>query len=401
LNTAAEVPKEQAFVKEAVGPSLTARQAAAATILGVISLLLAGVLASVLGSLADEHRLTAAGIGQCAMLEALTLGGVTGLAAAFLPARRMKLIGIAASAILGILDLATMGAQSGGTIFVLRALAGLPEGMLLWITIGMIARSEVPARWAGVFLTTLVSGQLAVALLFAVWIIPRYGANGAFAVLALASFSGIAVSFWAPDGYAPLPKAEGETGTVPMRGWVSLLATLIILAAISAVSVYLLPLAHEAGLSTNVGLTAVSISLATQIPGGSAATLLAHRLHYFPAFIISALGFIAAWIVFDFQVSAWFFYGANILAGFMTLFIGPFIVPMTIEADPTRRAAMQSAGAQVLGGALGPLIASFLVGERDAHGVVALGIAMIVTGTAIVAALRAFAARERLRLANS
>jgi hypothetical protein len=57
---------------------------------------------------------------------------------------------------------------------------------------------------------------------------------------------------------------------------------------------------------------------------------------------------------------------------------------MTIEADPSLRAAMQTAGAQVLGGALGPLLASFTVGEREIHGALWLGTAMLLAGMAIV-----------------
>src|SRR5260221_7810693 len=78
------------------------------------------------------------------------------------------------------------------------------------------------------------------------------------------------------------------------------------------------------------------------------------------------------------------FIGANILAGFVGLLLGPFLVPMTIEADPSRRAAVQSGGAQVLGGALGPWLASFVVGDRDVHGVLWLGAATLLTGLAIV-----------------
>jgi hypothetical protein len=70
------------------------------------------------------------------------------------------------------------------------------------------------------------------------------------------------------------------------------------------------------------------------------------------------------------------------------LFLAPFLVPMTIDADPTRRAAMQSGAAQLLGGAVGPLLASLVVGERDVHGVLALGAGLLVAGLSVVAWLR-------------
>jgi hypothetical protein len=393
MTRTAETIADAPAVAEVVGPPLTAREIVSTLALGVISLLLAGVVATVLGALQDEHRLSAAGIGQCATLESLVMGLTTGIAAAWLPARHLRSIGVLASAALAVVDLATMGAHSTG-ILILRTLAGVPDGLLLWITIGMIARSAVPARWAGVFVTALTATQLVLALAY-VWIVPRFGADGTFAALAATGFAGIAFSLWLPKSYAPLPKPEAESGMPPLRGWTALFASLLILAAIGAVGVYLQPLAHQAGLSADVARTAVSVSLVFQIAGGSLAIALAHRLHYFPAFVVSVIGLAVGWAMFDFHISALAFVAANSLVGFMGLFINPFIVPMTIEADPSLRAAVQSAGAQVLGGAIGPLFATFVVSDQDVRGAVFLGIALLLAGMAIVAGLHVFAMRER------
>jgi len=51
---------------------------------------------------------------------------------------------------------------------------------------------------------------------------------------------------------------------------------------------------------------------------------------------------------------------------------GPFLVPMTVEAGPSRRAAMQSGAIQLLAGAVGPLLASFTVTNHNVHGVLVL-----------------------------
>ncbi|MGD0189173.1 MAG: hypothetical protein ABSD74_00375 [Rhizomicrobium sp.] len=387
----AELP----VVAESVGPPLTIRQVAASISLGVISLLLAGVIASVLGALQDEHRLSAESMGICATLEALVMGLVTGAAAAWLPANRLRLIGCVAAASLGVIDIATMGAHSTA-ILVLRTLAGVPDGILLWITIGMIARTAVPARWAGVYVTSLTASQLLLALGYA-WIIPRFGADGAFAGLGLTAFAGVAIALCLPQSYGKLPTPEGESGMPPLRGWVALFASLLLMAAIGAVGVYVQPLAHEAGLNADVARTAVAVSLVFQIVGGTLATALAHRLHWFPVFAASILGLVIGWSIFDFHVSAFVFVGANSCVGFMALFINPYIVAMTIEADPTLRAAVQSAGAQVLGGAIGPALAVPLVGDQDVHGAIWLGVAMGVATMAIVTALHSIAVRERRR----
>ena len=206
------------------------------------------MLPAILGALADEHRLSASGIGLAATFEALSMGLSTAAAGLWLPPKRLKLIGAATSLALVVADFASMRAHFGD-VMVIRTLAGVPEGILLWITIGMIARTATPERWAGIFFTALTAGQLAIALLFALWVMPAYGADGGFAGLALASLAGIAVAFALPSSYAPLADGAESSGMPPPRGWFALFATLIYIGAASTVGVYLQPLAQEAGLS--------------------------------------------------------------------------------------------------------------------------------------------------------
>src|ERR1700744_1112788 len=146
-------------VEEAIGPPIDALSAAAAIYLGSLSMLMVGVMPALLGALADAGRLSDAGIGLCATFESLMIGVSAGLCGAFLkPSRLRWLAGLSALA-LALLDLATMPASGTGVIIV-RTLAGIPEGVLLWLTVGMIARSQTPERVAGLFWTSLVSYQL-------------------------------------------------------------------------------------------------------------------------------------------------------------------------------------------------------------------------------------------------
>jgi len=133
-------------VHEAVGPPLSGLEAGSAIALGVISLLIAGVLPVLLAALVDERRLNAQGIGLAAMLEALTMGAATGLASAVLKPVRLRAIGVAAALALIACDLASLTVHGAG-VFLVRGLAGVPEGLLLWICVGMIARTVTPERW--------------------------------------------------------------------------------------------------------------------------------------------------------------------------------------------------------------------------------------------------------------
>ena len=383
---------QEHVVHEVVGPAFTPLEAGAAIAIGVVSLLIAGELSVLLGGLADEHRLSASGIGLSATFEALTMGVVAGLVGVYLKPRRLRLLGVAATLALALADLATTRVSGIGVLAV-RAFCGIPEGLLLWLTIGMIARTETPERWAAVLFTALTSAQLAVATIFAAVILPRFGANGGFVFLAVVSLIGLVIVAFVPDRYAPLPH-EGQAGggSPPLRGWIALAATLIFVSAAGAVGIYLVPLAHQAGLTAGVAQTALSTSLAAQILGGVLATVVAGRVNYFAVFVGSTLASLAAWAVYGFAAPAWLFIASTTLLGFISIFMTPFLLPMTIEADPSRRAAVQSGAAQLLGAALGPFLASMAVDERHSRGALYLGVALMLAGMAVIAWLH-FTAR--------
>ncbi len=381
-------------VHEAVGPPLSGVQAGSAIALGVLALLVAGVLPVLLAALKDEHRLSEAGIGLSAMTEALAMGAATGLAGAVLKPERLKLIGVLAAVGMAAADLATLAAHGGGVILV-RGLAGLPEGLLLWICIAMIARTVTPERWAGVLFTAMTLAQFVVASISAAFVVPRFHANGGFVFIALISLAGAPIAILVPSRYAPLAEAGGRSFPLPGRGWIALAATLILAAATGAVGIYLVPLAEQAGLGFGIGGTANALSLAFQVIGGALATALAGRIRYFAVFLGGVIGYFAAWTVYGFAAPAWLFLGATAVFGFIGVFVSPFFVPLAVEADPSRRTAVQSGAAQLFGGALGPLLASLTVSDASARGVLVLGAGLAATGLSLVAYLH-FSAKKAL-----
>jgi len=389
-------PAADHLVHEAVGPPLTGLQAAATIGVGVNSLLFAGVLPVLLGALADEHRVSAAGIGLTAMTEALAMGLSTAAMGLVRRPRRLRLIGALASLALAAINIAAMPAN-GTMLIALRGVTGVFEGVLLWITVSMIARTVTPERWAGVFFTAQTLAQLLVAIGLAVVLVPLYGANGVFGALAGLAVLGVVPALLSPTGFAPLP-ARPDAGEAPTaRGSAALAATLVFVSAGAAVGVYVQPLAHQAGLGSGVARTAVWVALAAQVAGGALATSLAGRMRYFTVFIITSTVNLAVWTLFSQSLSAWLFILANAASGLVALFLGPFLVPMTIDADPSRRAAMQSGAAQLLGGALGPLLASLVVGDNDVRGVLWLAAGLLAAGFAGVAWLRFTAGAAALR----
>ena len=383
----ADLPADEHVVHEVVGPAFSPVEAASASAVGVNSLLVLGVLPALLGALADEHRLTESQIGLSAMLELLAMGISTGLCGLAQRPGRLRLIGIAASVALAAVDLAGMGAN-GALLLALRAMAGAIEGVLLWITIGFIVRTETPERWGGVFFTAQTAAQLALALVLSIFILPRYGADGAFAALAVVSLAGVIPALTTPRAYAPLPIRPGEHGAPPPRGWVALAATAIFVAGGGAVGVYLQPLAHAAGLSAGVARTALWTSLIGQVGGGALATAMAGRVRYLLVFVVGSALTLVVWTILGLDVPAWLFVADNVVSGVVSLVLAPFIAPMTIAADPTRRAAVQTGAAQLLGGALGPLLSSVIIGDGPVRGVLWLGGGLLLTGLLGIVGLR-------------
>jgi len=374
---------EPAGAPAAASAPFTPLQAAAAISIAVIALLLLGVQALLLGAFADQHRLGTVEIGISAMLEALMLGGGTALSAALVQPRRLHLIAIAAALALSGADFATSLA-SGIAVPAIRAVAGIPEGVMLWVGIALIARAPTPERWAGVFITAITLAQFGVASLMAAWIVPAYGGAGGFVFMALACLIAVPIALLLPNRYAPLPHGD-RSFPLPRRGWVALVAILLLVASASAVSIYLVPIAHRAGLALGVAATANASSLGAQVAGGLVAVALAGRAQYFPVLVLGAIVTIAVYGIYAFHDPAWLFIGATTLLGFVGVLANAFFVRMTIDADPSRRTALQQGAAQFFGGALGPLLAALVVGEANVHGALALGGTMVIAGIGLVA----------------
>ncbi len=375
------------LVHDAIGAPLHPREAGACIAVGINSLLILGVLPVLLGALADEHRLTAAQIGLTATVELLSMGVFTAAMGLMRRPKRLRLIGVIASLGLAAADLASTRMAGDGMI-AMRGVGGALEGVLLWITVSMISRTVTPERWAGVFFTLQTLAQLVLAIGFAVWIIGAHGANGGFVSLAVVGALGVVPALMIPSRFAPLVSDPEMSGAPPPRGWLALVATFVFVSAGGAIGVYLQPLAHQAHLGAAVARTALWTSLGAQVLGGATATLLAGRVRYFTVFLFSSAVYIAVWIGFGFDLPAWLFVTDNLAAGFGGLLLAPFLVPFTIDADPSRRAAVQSGAAQLLGGAAGPLLASFVVSDANVRGVIGLACGLLLAGLALVAGLR-------------
>ncbi|MBI1199764.1 MAG: MFS transporter [Phenylobacterium sp.] len=369
-----------------IGPAPSLAQSAAVIAVGITGVMIAGLQPQLLGALAREGRLSASQLGHAATGELLAMGLAAGLAGALLKPRRLRLIGLAAGLVLALLDLATTR-LSGEAITLARAAAGVPSGVMIWMTVALIARAPRPERWSGVYLTLQTAAQFVLATILTAFVISGAGANGGWVALAgMSALAGL-VALACPDRYAELHEAHGPGGLPAPRGLAALAACFLILAFIVGVWVYAEPLSRQAGHPPQTVDQAVSLSLAFQVAGGATATLLAGRLRWFWTMMACAALDVVLLATFASLPSPPVFLVASAAFGFLWLFLMPFLVPMAIEADPSRRAAVLLGGAQLLGGSLGPLLASTVVSDADARGALAFGAACLLGGMGLAIGL--------------
>ena len=375
-------------VSEVRGPPLAAREAWALLGMGVLSLLSTGVMSALLGAMVDEGRLSHGGVGYAATLEALMMALSTGVASVFFRPQRLRLIGTIATLVLIAANVATMGAAHEG-VYLIRAAAGFAEGVLLWLASSMIVRTETPARWAALLFLSLSLVQLAASALLGAWTLPRFGADGGYLLLAAITLVGFALAALSPRALGALPGIAGESHGMPTsRGWTALFATVLFTGATAAVSVYLVPLAQDAGLSVDAARLALSATLGAQILGSVLATLLADRARYLPVFALVTVGYLAVWGFYTLSTTTWPFVLVSAASGVVAMFVSPFLLPMLINADPTRRAALQAPAAQLLSGGLGPFAAAWAVEAGGMRLMLELSAALLVAGFVIMLLIR-------------
>lgn len=367
-----------------IGPRPSITQIIAFLTIGSIGLIFAGVQPILLEALVDEGRLTAAMLGWTMTVEFLTLGLGVGLAGALFPPRHLRLIGLGAAMVLLAVD-ALVATQSGAAILGNRAVAGLAEGVLIWLTSLMITRSATPARWGGIFLVLQGAMQVAFALILPLTLMETLGANGGFYALAgTAAVAGL-IMLALPNAMTPLGEdqakgeASGKVPKLPMAAVASLAAVFLIYAFFIGFFAYLPQLGGQARLTPAQIGVAVSLALATSITGSGVAAVVAKRVSYYAAFVVSLAVFVAALSVLAVLPAAHTFIAAGAIYGFFWGFFMPFQLPFVIEADPTRRAALLAPGIQAVGAASGPLLCSFFVTDHEARG------ALIVPGLCLAA----------------
>ncbi|MCP3734010.1 hypothetical protein M9979_03855 [Sphingomonas sp. RP10(2022)] len=361
---------------------------AALLVLAVVGMEITGVQPILLGALVAEGRLTNAQLGLATTAEFFTLATVLSLAGALLRPVRLRLIAAIAAIVVIAMDL-LVSRLSGTSIIVARGMAGVAEGLLVWMPACMVARAPNAAFWSAASLTLQCTTQLLFAAVLPVTLMASHGADGGFAALAALTLVALAMTPLLPNAFAPLTAdhATHRASPIPGPAGIAALAAVFLMAAFAiGLFAYFGLLASESGLSPATLGIAVSAVLGAEIAGGIAATLCA-RLRYFTALLICLVAYAIVIAALHFRLAATPFILTGALFGFFQVFLMPFQLPLVIESDPSRRAAIVLPGVQLFGAATGPFICSFFVTSSDSRGALTACVIFLAVALAIVAPL--------------
>ncbi len=364
------------------GPATTG----AALAVGTVALLMLGLQPLLLGALADENRLTVDQIGLAATAELLTLGATTGLLAAFLPPVRIRFVNAIGSVMLVLTNVASIYTHGYGMV-ASRAAAGVAGGLLVWIAVTAIVRTERPDRNSGIFLIAQALAQGALAALLPITLMPAYGANGGLAALAAFGVLALAGSFVLPDSMARLPKSEAGRAALPTKGLVGLASIFLYLAGIVGLWVFVERIGTGAKIAPSLVGFAVAAALAAQIVGSLIATVVTGRIRPIPVLVVCSLLNIAVIVVLGGSLASASYLASIMLFGFLWMFAMPFQTRLLIDLDPTRRTAMLLSAAQLFGSAAGPLVTSGFATEKSLNGALEADAALFVGGIVLTSLL--------------
>jgi DHA1 family inner membrane transport protein len=368
-------------------PRFSARQLGVTLAIGSVALIILGLQPILLGELEDKQFITSEGVGIVAMGEILALGVGVALGDALLPVSRHKFISVIAALVAAALDIATLRATGDREFVVVRAAGGLAEGVLLWAVTSVIVRSAGPERLAAIFMVVQTVAQAGVAALLAELVVPRASWEGGFAVLAALTGLCAILAAWLPPTLAPLQTDAGKKLRWTAARALPLVIAFLQMAAIGSLWAYLELLGRAVGLDDRNAQLMTSGVLVMQVAGGIAATGSVRRFAVVPTLGVggAVLAAVAGGIYLLPAGAVSPFALACAVLGFAWMFLMPFHIVLAFRADAMGRVALLVPAAQLVGSAVGPLVASVTVDGKDVHAVplvslgFALGAAVVVT----------------------
>jgi DHA1 family inner membrane transport protein len=358
--------------------------------LGTVAFMITGIQPVLLGSLAEEGRLSEAALGRVAWLEVLALALASAIGPKVLRFGSARRTIAAACFALALANAVVYVSHDTRLLILSRLIAGLMEGLLLATTNIAITRATHPERLSALFLMVSAIPQVAASYLLPAMIMPRFGADSGFGILFLLAVAGIGVAFLIGNEIqdAPPRKPTGQVWTPAVL--IGLLGVILQNAGNGAGWEYQARVGENLHFSGHVVGTAIAADLIFQIAGTFAVAWIAWRLPFRIVLLLSCVIQAAILIAMSRVHAPYAYISVCAIFGMMWLGVNPFQVSLLVDLDKTRQAALLLASLQLVGFGTGPLICSFFVRPGNLEGAFwcAAGLVMASFVLYIVAILR-------------
>jgi MFS family permease len=377
---------------------------AAAMWIGSAALMVLGIQPILLAALVTEHRLTDALLGRLATIEVMAIAAGAAVGAAAFRSGGMRLKAATLSVLLTIVNIACCFASTATALFLLRFLAGALEGVLLGCTVVILTRTRSPDRMNGVFLAAQTIPQAIAALILPIYLMPRWGSNASFVILAGLFLAGVGLTPMLPRASAATPeRPEGGGRWIWTGEIICVLAALTFqTAGIGAAMEYLAELATLHHFTPQAVGFANSGNLIFQVVGAFVVVGVAWRIPSAVALLTGVALQATMALLFPVMPTGGLYIALACAFGLFLLALGPFQVAWLVRIEPTRRVALLITPITLVGWSLGPFLASFGVspGNCDAAFRVAACL-FVAAGLAYVSALTLARRRPVERLVTS
>lgn len=344
---------------------------------GSVGLVILGIMPVLLASLVGDGRIAESLVGNLVSVEylAIAIGSVLGLS--LLRRLDARIVGVGAALGFAGANLSMMFHPSQPFVFVARALAETCGGVLVSLALVTISQSRSPERGSAFFFATQTVMQLSLAVILP-WMVFRGSiGDGGYLALVVAGCMAAAITAFMPR-HLPPPRAAEKGAALPRVAIAGLIVTALYQGATAAGWSYVVIWLEENGHSETMATRAIALSLAFQVLGALFATKFSERLSSRNVILVSALLqcllFLALLL---FGANMVFVYMICAAFGFLWLFTLPSFTGWLIELDPSRRAVLALAAAQLLGSAALPSLAALYVRERTVGGAFLFAIAVL------------------------
>ena len=331
-------------------------------VLGAVGLLILGIQPLLYGAYVKEGILSEQALGLLGAAEVTAIAVGSGIAIPLLRQLRSAWVGAVGIMLMVGANLALPDASGIALLIGARTLCGLGEGLVVGIASSAIARSQRVASLTGAFLLAQATSQFAVMQAFAAFQ-PSADSRSVQLVLACAGMACLLLLPMLPrlsSRVSPAPDIGADQPNGP--GIIGLIAMFLFVGGAVGIWAYAGLWLESRGLSAAQATSNLAASLAGQMIGALAATLIGdgrRARSRFTILTVALLGVIAAWL-------------ARPDAVFLALAFGlvwqaatPALASVLVEIDPRRRALPFAAAAQLGGIAIIPTIVGFVYGAGD------------------------------------